>query len=117
MRVKDALGAWGEQVAADLLRERGLQVLARNWRRREGEIDIVARDGHTVVFCEVKTRSSAACGVPAEAVTPAKARRLRRLAVLWLTEHPGAADVRFDVVSVTRRRHGPVQVDHVVGAF
>jgi putative endonuclease len=117
MRVKDLLGQWGEQQAVDLLQSEGLQVLARNWRVREGEIDIVARDGRTVVFCEVKTRSSAACGAPAEAVTAAKARRLRRLALLWLAEHPGGDLIRFDVVSVTRQNRGPALVEHLVGAF
>jgi putative endonuclease len=117
MRVKDVLGRWGEQLAVDALHARGLEVIARNWRRPEGEIDIVARDGRTVVFCEVKTRSSANCGVPVEAVTPRKAQRLRKLALLWLAEHPGAADVRFDVVSITRQRRGPATVEHVVAAF
>lgn len=115
MRVKDALGRWGEQLAVERLQDSGLQIVERNWRRREGEIDIVARDGRTVVFCEVKTRSSARYGVPAEAVTPAKLRRLRRLAVLWLAEHPGGDEVRFDVVSITRQQRGPALVEHLVG--
>ena len=84
---------------------RGYEVLARNWRVREGELDlVVARDG-VVAFCEVKSRSSDAFGQPFEAVTPTKQTRLRRLAARWL-----AADgrswpvVRFDVASVVRGR-------------
>jgi putative endonuclease len=118
VRAKDAVGKYGEDVAARHLTDAGLQIVARNWRCREGEIDIVARDGEAVVICEVKTRRSSACGAPAEAVTRRKADRLRRLAYLWLLEHPaGGADVRFDVVSVLRPLSGPAQVEHVVGAF
>ena len=87
MRVKDAVGRFGEDVAAQHLLAAGLQILERNWRCREGELDIVARDGSELVFVEVKTRSSLAFGTPAEAVGPAKAARLRRLALCWLAEH------------------------------
>ena len=76
-------------------------VLARNWRCREGELDIVARCGDTIVFSEVKTRSSHAYGSPAEAVGPAKQRKIRRLALLWLRAHEvHAVELRFDVVAV-----------------
>src|SRR3954463_14175263 len=103
MKVKDALGRFGEDVAARHLERAGLVLVERNWRCREGEIDIVAVDGHVLVFCEVKTRSTAAFGSPAEAVSPAKLQRLRRLAALWLADHPGGwADLRFDVVAVLR---------------
>jgi putative endonuclease len=96
---------WGEDQVAHWYRNRGYEVLARNWRVPEGELDlVVARDG-VVAFCEVKSRSSDAFGQPFEAVTPAKQARLRRLAARWL-----AADgrswpvVRFDVASVVRGR-------------
>ena len=98
---RKALGAFGEDKAAAWYERNGYRVVARNWRCRDGELDIVARRGPTVVFCEVKTRASAAFGVPAEAVTPAKQRKLRALAVLWLRStgtHP--AELRFDVASV-----------------
>lgn len=76
--------------------------MARNWRAgRLGEIDLVAvRDG-TIAVCEVKTRSSAAFGTAAEAITPAKAARLRRLAAAWLAETGARGQVRFDVVAIT----------------
>lgn len=102
---RQRLGARGEQLAADWYTARGYTVVARNWRCREGELDlVVARDGE-LVFCEVKTRSSDRFGVPAEAVTPSKQRRLRVLAARYLAE---AADppvvrrrgIRFDVASV-----------------
>src|ERR1700691_3807011 len=76
---KDAVGRYGENVAALHLVEAGLEVLDRNWRCAAGEIDIVAREGDVVVICEVKTRSSTTFGAPQEAITPVKAARLRQL--------------------------------------
>lgn len=82
-------------------RRAGYEVLARNWRCPEGELDLVLRARGTVVFCEVKTRSSDRFGLPAEAVTAAKQRRLRVLATRFLREHPQrGATPRFDVASV-----------------
>lgn len=114
-----ALGAWGEQVAVEHLRGQGLVVLDRNWRCREGELDIVVTDGTTVVFVEVKTRSGTGFGRPEEAVTPRKLSRLRRLAQRWLAERRlGWVEVRFDVVAVLANRHGgPSEVEHLVGVF
>jgi len=118
VRAKDAVGRYGEDVAVRHLTEAGLEILARNWRCPEGEIDIVARERGALVICEVKTRSGTLYGVPAEAVTPRKADRLRRLASLWLQEHPaGGADVRFDVVSVLRSPVGAAVVEHLRAAF
>jgi putative endonuclease len=115
---KDAVGRYGEDVAARHLLEAGFDVLARNWRCSAGEIDIVARDGDVVVICEVKTRSSLTYGLPAEAVTARKAARLRELALWWLREHPaGGSPVRFDVVSVLRSGRGAASVQHLRGAF
>jgi putative endonuclease len=116
VRVAHALGRFGEQVAADHLQQAGLEILARNWRCRDGELDIVAWDPQErcVVFCEVKTRSGLTYGSPAEAVTMAKARRLRRLAAAWLAE-PGSrrGDIRFDIVEVLRDRRAPLQITHL----
>jgi putative endonuclease len=96
-----ALGAAGEAAAAAWYEARGYRVLARNWRCREGELDLVLAHGGTVVFCEVKARSSAAFGVPAEAVTRTKQQRIRLLATRWL-ESSGARPkaLRFDVACV-----------------
>ncbi|MCU1691222.1 MAG: hypothetical protein JWM64_313 [Frankiales bacterium] len=116
---RQALGRYGEELAVEHLQAAGLQVLSRNWRCREGELDVVCRELRTVVFVEVKTRSGTGFGEPAEAVTLRKARRLRVLATRWLEQHrpPDAADLRFDVVSVVRRRgYAPVVV-HLQGAF
>ena len=93
-------------------------MLARNWRVREGELDVVARSDTTIVFCEVKTRRSDAFGLPAEAVTPAKQARIRRLAVQWLADNGERADVlRFDVAAVKPDGRGRWIVEMLEGAF
>ncbi|MDP9433689.1 MAG: YraN family protein [Actinomycetota bacterium] len=119
MTDRQELGRYGEEVAVAHLQAAGLEVLDRNWRCREGEIDVVARAGAVLVFVEVKTRSGSGFGEPAEAVTLTKARRLRVLACRWLAERrpPGATDLRFDVVSVLRRRGHAPQVVHLQAAF
>jgi putative endonuclease len=111
-----ALGAYGERLAARHLTESGMVVLDRNWRCDAGEIDLVLRDGAVLVVCEVKTRTSHACGSPHEAVTPVKVARLRRLAARWVTEHDlHPADLRIDLVAVTMQRRGRPLVEHVAG--
>ena len=120
MRPSMQLGQDGEQLAAQHLSSAGMTVLERNWRCREGELDIVARDADgTVVFCEVKTRSSTLFGEPSEAVGPVKARRIRGLALRWLESHPHlrGGELRFDVVSVVRRRGAGPEIEHLRGAF
>ena len=112
------LGGHGERMAAAYLTDAGLRVLDRNWRCRDGELDLVAREGDALVFCEVKTRRAAGYGHPVEAVTVAKQRRLRLLAQRWLSAHDEhAPDLRFDVVGVLVRRDGPAVVTHLRGAF
>lgn len=109
-RERMQLGAFGEQATARWYERAGYVVLDRNWRSRDGEIDLVVALGDVVVFCEVKTRSSTRFGLPAEAVTWRKQARLRRLAAQWLaasSRHP--PQVRFDVASV---RSGRVEILH-----
>jgi putative endonuclease len=116
--VANAVGAYGERLATRYLTDCGMQILDRNWRCDQGEIDIVAMDDTCLVIVEVKTRRSLAYGSPVEAVTAAKAARLRRLAASWLAEHrclvDAAADVRIDVVGVLRPARGPARIEHLV---
>ncbi|MFD7231208.1 YraN family protein [Streptomyces sp. NPDC059881] len=124
MNATGALGRYGEELAARRLAEAGMAVLARNWRcGRTGEIDIVARDGETMVVCEVKTRRGGPGGRepfehPMAAITPAKADRLRQLAACWLERHggpPPPGGVRIDLIGVVLPRRGAPQVEHAQG--
>lgn len=113
-----ALGAQGEDAVARWYEVRGYQVVDRNWRVREGELDLVLRGGRTVVFCEVKTRRGDAFGSPFEAVTPAKQHRLRTLALRWLAEHGGrGAPMRFDVAAVRIVADGRAAIEVRAAAF
>jgi putative endonuclease len=101
-----ALGARGEDAVVTWYEQRGYHIVDRNWRCRDGELDLVARRGDVVVFCEVKARSSSAFGAPVEAVTWHKQKRVRHLARLWLMARHAAAPagMRFDVASVLAGR-------------
>ena len=96
-----SFGAWGEDLVAEWYRARGYEIVERNWRCRQGEIDIIASRDLVIVICEVKTRATADFGSPALAVDANKQQRLRRLAAHWLGEHPNnRVSVRFDVAAV-----------------
>jgi putative endonuclease len=112
------LGAFGERVAAAHLEAKGYRIRARNFRCREGEIDIVAEDGETLVFVEVRTRRGNALGTPAESVTVAKQRRLLTVARAYLQEHADAPpNQRIDVVAVELSRGRLLAVEHIEGAI
>ena len=111
-----SIGAHGERVAGQRLVDEGMVLVDRNWRCDLGEIDLVLRDGDVLVFCEVKTRSSAAYGHPLEAVGRTKGARLRRLAARWLAEHDvHPSGLRIDLVGVLLPARGPAEVEHVRG--
>jgi putative endonuclease len=114
-----ALGVAGEAAVACWYESAGYTVLGRNWRCREGELDLVVTRGRTIVFCEVKTRRGAAFGAPFEAVTVSKQRRLRTLALRWLAAHPDrrAAELRFDVASVLAERGRQPVIEVIEAAF
>lgn len=98
---RQELGRLGEDLAVEYLKKQGLRIVERNYRRRLGEVDIIAREGDTVVFVEVKTRRKASHGAPEEAVTLAKMRQLSRVAVEYLARHNlHDQPARFDVVAV-----------------
>ena len=114
-----SLGQRGEAAAARFLRKKGYILVARSDRMRLGEIDLVAVDGRTVVFVEVKTRRSHEAGHPADAVDEDKQRRLTRLALTYLKRHNLLEyPARFDVVAVTWAddRRAPV-IEHYQNAF
>jgi len=106
-------GAQGEQAACDYLIRRKYRILARNYRRTGGEIDIIALDGKTLIFVEVKKRASRAFGGPAAAVTPSKQQKIVATATLYIKENtPKFDSIRFDVVCLL-----PGEIEHISNAF
>lgn len=110
-------GAWGEKTAAAYLENKGYIVLARNYRTRWGEIDLIVADTHFIAFVEVKTRRTNRFSQACEAVTPAKQRKLIQTALCWLSEHPAEKrQPRFDVVEVYDLPGYP-RIHHMKNAF
>jgi putative endonuclease len=117
-RDRQRCGRDGESRAAAYLASCGLRIIARNVRSAAGEIDLVALDGETLVFCEVRTRRSHEQGGALESVTPAKQRQVVRVAEHFLARHPRLATLplRFDVVAIDVAS-GDVEIAHVRDAF
>lgn len=114
-----SLGSFGEQIAANYLTRQGYRVEARNWRCVAGEIDLVMRDGRTLVFVEVRTRRSAPAGTAEESVGTSKRARLAALAYAYLEAHtlPEATSWRIDVVAIAIDRAGQVaHINHIPNA-
>ncbi len=113
-----SVGARGEAIAEAYLRGKGFTILEKNYRGRTGEIDIVARDGDSIVFVEVKARRNLAYGVPQLAVTPFKQRQISRTALTWLAHRkkPNAI-ARFDVIAILLPEGEVPQIDHIRNAF
>jgi len=117
MSSKHELGAKGQHAAETFLQGKGYHVLARNFRKRFGEIDLVMQDGEYVVFVEVKARASTTHGYPREAVGATKQQRIIKAAVAYVAQHELTnTDIRFDVVEVLIQ-HGQIFVSHIENAF
>ncbi len=117
-RTRGELGAQGEALAARHLEAQGYRIVARNLRIERVEIDLIARRGASVVFVEVKTRSSRSAGAPEEAVDARKLARLRRGAAAWLRQHgAGARAARFDVIACERAPDGRWELRHLEAAW
>jgi putative endonuclease len=117
-----SLGRRGEDVAAEHLRRRGFEIVERNYRTRWGELDLIAFDGQTLVFCEVKTRRSSTPGTrPFDSLHERKRAQVRRMARQWLAERMQrgfARKLRFDAIGVTFGPEGALaSLDHLEGAF
>jgi len=112
------LGRAGEEIACRHLLGEGYEILARGFRMFRGEIDIVALDGKTLVFVEVKTRADESFGRPEESVTPGKQRQLRKIARGYLLAHPAQdVDCRFDVIAILVRGPDDYRLEHFIDAF
>lgn len=118
--LRHQLGRLGEQLAAEHLERLGYRILSRNHRTRFGELDLVAADAETIVFCEVKTRR-AGSGTPWDALGGRKRSQVRSMGAAWLNEvqdRPRTAELRFDAVGVVIDARGElVSLDHLEGAF
>ena len=112
-----ALGSEGEELAAKFLIKKGYRIVERNYKTPIGEIDIIAKDGNTTVFVEVKTRAGDTFGYPFEAVDQKKRRKMRNLALLYLKKKRRELPARFDVVSIIRSRTGERDIEHIIDAF
>jgi putative endonuclease len=119
--LRHRLGRAGEDAAAAHLERLGYDVVARNHRTRFGELDVIAYDGETLVFCEVKTGRAGAGTSPWDNLSSPKRDQVRRMAAAWLAEtadRPRSAELRFDAIGVTYDAHGcMVALDHLEGAF
>ncbi|MDD2956538.1 MAG: YraN family protein [Oscillospiraceae bacterium] len=117
---KKQTGNMGEDFAARQLENGGMAILARNYHSRWGEVDIIAADGESIAFVEVKTRTEDALVDPFSAVTPAKQKKLCRTAVAYLMAHPQNLQPRFDVFAITVKKGDPFEVlsfQHIINAF
>jgi putative endonuclease len=112
-RTQQAIGHWGEEMAAHYLQERGYTILERNLRTAHGELDIVACKDNTIIFVEVKVRSSTAFGFPEEAVSPRKQAHLISAAEAYLARHPESPETwQFDIIAITRQAGVPPKIEH-----
>lgn len=111
-------GAEGEKIAADFLSKQGCRILERNFRTALGEIDLIAQDGKTLIFVEVKARSGARFGVPQMAVDLRKQSKMNRVALLYLSQKKiEGRECRFDVIAITQRLNGDPAIEHFKNAF
>ena len=114
---RQRLGKLGEDLATRHLAARGYEILARNWRCREGELDLVARDGECLALVEVRTRRGTAAGSPEESITPAKQARLITLADAYVQEHDWPGNWRIDVIAIEMDLSGQLlRIDHYENA-
>ena len=110
------LGKIGEDLACVYLADAGFEILERNWRGSRVELDIIAIDNGTLIFCEVKTRRSTRYGHPSEAITPTKLAHLRTAALQWLAGHRiRCSGMRFDVISILYFDESTSQISHIKG--
>jgi putative endonuclease len=111
------LGSKGEDLAIKFLKKQGYTILKRNYKTPLGEVDIIAREGNTLVFIEVKTRTDLSFGYPFESVNERKKHKLKNLALLYMKQQGKEVSVRFDVLSIFYTDKGREQIEHLRDAF
>jgi putative endonuclease len=116
--IPDRLGPQGERMAAEYLQRQGYQILEKNFRVKPGEIDLIARDGDTLCFVEVKARRGEDFGEGSEAIATLKKRKLCQAALMYMTRHKLTdAKARFDIVSIQMKRDGKAELELIKNAF
>jgi putative endonuclease len=115
--MRKELGKRGEEIAAHYLKELGYTILTRNYRSRYGEVDIICTCEHSIVFVEVKTRTSTSFGSPEESITRSKREHIRKVALIYLKSYPHPfKEIRFDVIGIVMDGKEP-RINHLVAAF
>ena len=117
MTLPIADGQWAEDLAADYLSHLGFRIIHRNWRHKRAEIDIIAWDGLSLVFIEVKARSNLSFGLPEEMVGSRKKKLLFHAASAFMMDYGHEGEIRFDILSVTKEPHKMVEIRHFKDAF
>ncbi len=110
------LGKQGEYLAISFLKKKGYAIVEKNFRTVFGEVDIIAKDRHAIVFVEVKARSDIAFGYPFEAVHPKKREKIRKVALSYMKRFKKELPARFDVLSI-HFEHGEQHIEHIQDAF
>jgi putative endonuclease len=115
--MKKELGSRGEEIAARYLKEKGYRILTRNYRNRYGEVDIICTYEQSIIFVEVKTRTSTSFGSPEESITRSKREHIRKVALTYLESYSYPfKEVRFDVIGILMDGNEP-RINHLVAAF
>ena len=120
MGKSNALGAWGEERAAEYLEKKGFKRVVQNYHSRYGEIELIMENDTYLIFVEVKLRKNSRFGTPAEAVTPKKQEKLRNTALLYLQGHETEKQPRFDVIEIYAPKGmdtAPLPIRHIENAF
>ncbi|WP_373515456.1 YraN family protein [Persicitalea sp.] len=117
MAAHNDTGHWGETKAAEYLQSKSYEIVAKNYRHRHAEIDLIAKQGKLMVFAEVKTRSGTGFGMPEEFVNYAKSRLIMKAAENFIFETDWMFDVRFDIISILILPNGNLDIRHIEDAF
>lgn len=117
MAIHNDTGNWGEKQATALLRQKGFEIVEKNYRNRHLEIDLIVRKDKMLIFVEVKTRSGTGFGMPEQFVNAAKARLIMKAAEQYIFDKDWNFDVRFDVISILIQQNGKSNTLHIEDAF
>ena len=113
MAAHNELGKWGEDIAADYLKKKGYEIIERDWKSGHHDLDIVAKDGNTLVIVEVKTRRNRLFGNPEEAIDYKKRMSLQSAINHYVKSHRTGRDIRFDIISIVGTIGSTPEIEHI----